>query len=204
MKPGADTDREHAFSSLFQAEMIRRVHRWLGKLRVPERDRHDLSQEVFLAAFSSFGRHDPAHGSVARWLNGITVNLASHYHAKASRRNEAITDPAELCKAGGGATAVELLLAAERRRLLRSLVLELPLELRSVLFQHDLYEISMRDIAEMREIPLSTVYKRRTRALHGAQEALARRLAAEQERCAKPHVVSDDLAPPGPVPQRVA
>ncbi|XXY46889.1 sigma-70 family RNA polymerase sigma factor [Sorangium sp. So ce269] len=165
----------------------------------------DFDEEpVFLAAFTSFGSYDPARGSIARWLNRLAVNLASHYHAKASQRYEVITDPAELCKAGGGAAAVALLLAAERRRLLRSLVLELPLELRSVLFQHDLYEISMRDIAKMREIPLSTVYKRRIRALHGAQEALARRLAAEQERCAKPHGVSDDLAPPGPVPQRVA
>lgn len=204
VKPAVDRDRAHGFHSLFQAETIRRVHRWLGKLRVPERDRSDLSQDVFLAAVMSFGNYDPSRGSVVRWLNGLAVNLASHYHAKASRRNEVITDPAELCKAGGSATAIELLLAAERRRLLRSLVLELPFELRSVLVQHDLYEISMRDIAGMREIPVSTIYKWRTRALRRAQEALARRLAAEEERCAKPRVVSDDLARPGRVPQSVA
>ncbi|WP_437578867.1 RNA polymerase sigma factor [Sorangium sp. So ce887] len=186
MKPATNRDRAHAFHALFQAETIRRVHRWLGKLRVPERDRSDLSQDVFLAAVMSFGNYDPSRGSVARWLNGLAVNLASHYHAKASRRNEAITDPAELCKAGGGATAIELLLAAERRRLLRSVVLELPFEPRSVLFQHDLYEISMRDIAATRGIPVSTVYKWRARALHGAQEALARRLAAEEEPHARP------------------
>jgi RNA polymerase sigma-70 factor, ECF subfamily len=178
-KSGADIGREHAFSTLFQAETIRRVHRWLGKLRVPERDRHDLSQEVFLAAWTSFGRHDPARGSVARWLNGIAVNLAAHYHAKASHRREVITDPEELREAGGSATALDHLLAEERRNVLRALVLELPFELRSVLVQRDLFEIPMKEIAETRAIPLSTTYKWRTRALHGGRGALARRLAAE-------------------------
>lgn len=200
LKPASDPDREHAFHYLFQAETSRRVCRWLAKLRVPERDRHDLSQDVLLLALTRFGSYDPSRGEVARWLNGITVNLASHYHAKASQRREVITDPVVLCEAGDSETPIELLLAAGRRRLLRSLVLELPYEHRSVLFQHDLHEISMRDIAAMRAIPLSTVYKWRTRALHGAQEALARRLAAEaEERCAMPRGVSGDLARPGPV-----
>lgn len=194
-KPGADTGREHAFSSLFQAETIRRVHRWLGQLRVPERDRHDLSQEVFLAAFTSFGRHDPARGSAARWLNGIAVNLAAHYHAKASHRCEVITDPAELRKAGGSATALERLVAKERRNVLRSLVLGLPFELRSVLVQRDLYEIPMKEIAETRAIPLSTVYKWRARALHGAREALAMRLAAEVEHRANPRARPHGVRP---------
>ncbi|WP_437308982.1 RNA polymerase sigma factor [Sorangium sp. So ce388] len=193
-----------ASDHLFQEETVRRVHRWLGKLGVPERDRSDLSQDVFLAAVMSFGSYDPSRGSVSRWLNGIAVNLASHYHEKASQRYEVITDPAELCKAGGSATALDLLLEAERRRLLRSLIMGLPFELRSVLVQHDVHEIPMRDIAATRAIPLSTVYKRRTRALHGAQGALARRLAAEQERCGKPRIGSDDVVRSGPVPQSVA
>ena len=192
VRPAADRDRAHSFHHLFQEETVRRVHRWLGKLGVPERDRSDLSQDVFLAAVISFGSYDPSRGSVSRWLNGIAVNLASHYHEKASQRYAVITDPAELCKAGGSATVIDFLLEAERRRLLRSLIVGLPFELRSVLVQHDVYEIPMRDIAATRAIPLSTVYKRRTRALHGAQGALARRLAAEEERCGKPHVVPDD------------
>ncbi|KYG02788.1 hypothetical protein BE21_54335 [Sorangium cellulosum] len=186
MNRAASRDRADAFHDLFRAETARRVHRWLGKLRVPERDRGDLSQDIFLAAVLSFGSYDPSYGEVARWLNGIAVNVASRYHAKASRRNEILTDPAALCEAFGSATAIERLLAAERRGLLRSLVLELPFELRSVLVQHDLYEISMRDIAETRGIPVSTVYKWRSRALHGAREALVRRIAAEEERCARP------------------
>ncbi|WP_438044959.1 RNA polymerase sigma factor [Sorangium sp. So ce128] len=188
VKPAASPSRAHAFQCLFQAETIRRVRRWLARLRVPERDRHDLSQDVFLAAVMSFGNYDPSRGPIARWLNGLAVNLAARYHAKASRRNEVITDPVELSEAGESAAALELLLAAERRRLMRSLLRELPFELVSVLVQRDLHEIPMRDIAETREMPLSTAYKRRTRALRGAQEALARRLAAEEERTTKPRV----------------
>ncbi|WP_438027913.1 RNA polymerase sigma factor [Sorangium sp. So ce233] len=203
-RPATGRERAHAFHQLFQAETARRVCRWLAKLRVPERDRRDLSQDALLLALTRFGSYDPSRGEVARWLNGIAVNLASHYHAKASQRREVITDPMALREAGDSATPLELLLAAERRRLLRSLVLELPFEQRSVLFQHDLHEISMRDIAETRAIPLSTIYKWRTRALHGAQQALARRIAAEEERCAKPRGVPGDLARPGPVPRRVA
>ncbi|WP_237245196.1 MULTISPECIES: RNA polymerase sigma factor [Sorangium] len=190
----ASRDRAGAFHDLFRAETARRVHRWLGKLRVPERDRGDLSQDVFLAAIMGFGSYDPSRGEVARWLNGIAVNVASRYHAKASQRNEILTDPAELCEAGGSATAIERLLAAERRCLLRSLVLELPFELRSVLVQHDLYEISVRDIAETRGIPVSTVYRWRMRALHGARGALARRMAVEEARCATPRARTHPVA----------
>ncbi|WP_438018887.1 RNA polymerase sigma factor [Sorangium sp. So ce315] len=204
MKAPAGRERAHAFHQLFQAETARRVCRWLAKLRVPERDRHDLSQDVLLLALMRFGSYDPSRGSVVRWLNGIAVNLASRYHAKASRRREVITDPAGLCEAGDSATPLELLLAAERRRLLRSLVLELPFELRSVLFQHEVHEVSMRDIAEERAMPLSTVYRWRTRALDGAQGALARRIAAEEARCARPRGASGDLTRPGPAPINVA
>ncbi|WP_437301621.1 RNA polymerase sigma factor [Sorangium sp. So ce426] len=199
VKPATSPSRAHAFQCLLQGETIRRVRRWLARLRVPERDRHDLSQDVFLAAVMSFGNYDPSRGPIGRWLNGLAVNLAARYHAKASRRHEVITDPVELSEAGESATALELLLTAERRRLLRSLVRELPFELRSVLVQRDLYEIPMRDIAETRDVPLSTAYKWRTRALHGAQEALARRLAAEEERTTKPRV---HTRPGGKVKQR--
>ncbi|KYF67596.1 hypothetical protein BE11_39400 [Sorangium cellulosum] len=204
-RPATGRERAHAFHQLFQEETARRVSRWLAKLRVPRRDRSDLSQDVLLLALTRFGSYDPSRGEVARWLNGIAVNLASHYHAKASQRREVITDPVALCEAGDSATPLELLLAAERRRLLRSLVLELPFQLRLVLFQHDLHEISMRDIAETRAIPLSTVYKWRARAIHGAQETLARRLAGEsEERCARRRGVSGALARPGLAPQDVA
>lgn len=203
-KVAAGRERAHAFDQLFEAETARRVSRWLAKLRVPERDRHDLSQDVLLSALTRFGSYDPSRGPVSRWLNGIAVNMASHYHEKASRRREVITHPVALCEVGGSVTPLELLLDAERGRLLRSVVLELPFELSSVLLQHDLHEISMRDIAEARAIPLSTAYQWRTRALHGAQRALARRIAADEERCAKARGVSGDLARPGPVPKIVA
>ncbi|WP_437601231.1 RNA polymerase sigma factor [Sorangium sp. So ce590] len=92
------------------------------------------------------------------------------------------------------ATAIERLLAAERRRLLRSVVLELPFELRSVLFQHDLYEISMRDIAATRGIPVSTVYKS-ARCTNGAPErSIARRKGS---RGASLRRRSPTLAPAG-------
>jgi RNA polymerase sigma-70 factor (ECF subfamily) len=148
-----------------QAETIRRVHRWLRKLRVPRRDRSDLGQDVLLAAFTSLGSYDPARGSAARWLNAITVHAAAHYHAKVSHRHETITDPGELCNAGGSLTAVELilaeelLLAEETRNVLTSVILELPVELRSLLIQHDLHEVPMSEVAEASRLPLSTAYK---------------------------------------------
>ncbi|XXX80271.1 sigma-70 family RNA polymerase sigma factor [Sorangium sp. So ce134] len=157
----------------------RRVDRWLRRLRVPAHDRRDLIQTVLLTAVERFPSYDPSRGPLDRWMNGIAVHVAGRHARKASRRREVLTDPEDLCAVDPSPSAAALLLAEERHMLLRALVLELPVELRSVLVQHDVHEMAMKDVAEMQGIPLSTAYKRRSRAAEGLREAFARRLAVE-------------------------
>ncbi|WP_437760074.1 RNA polymerase sigma factor [Sorangium sp. So ce1389] len=172
--------RDQAWKHLFTEETMKRVERWLRRLRVPARERRDLIQTVLLAAVESFPSYDPSRGSPVRWLNGIAVNVAGHHAGKAYRWREVLMDPEDLGVADERPSAAALLLAEERYALMRALVLELPVELRSVLVLHDVDEVEMKVVAERQGIPLSTAYKRRRRAAEGVREALARRVAVEK------------------------
>ncbi|WP_437751402.1 RNA polymerase sigma factor [Sorangium sp. So ce1389] len=172
--------RDHAWNTIFREATIRLVHGWLRKLRVPERDRPDLAQSVFLAAVESFPSYDPSRGSTGRWLNGITMHVAGHYADKASHQREVLTEPGELRATDDSPSAMELLLAEERRSLLSDIVLELPIELRSLLVQHDLDGVPMSEVAALWSLPVSTAYKRRSLAVVRAQAAVVEHLAAER------------------------
>ncbi|KYF81986.1 hypothetical protein BE17_02650, partial [Sorangium cellulosum] len=188
--------RDHAWNTIFQEATIRLVHRWLRKLRVPVRDRPDLAQSVFLAAVESFPGYDPSRGSPGRWLNGITMHVAGHHAGRASHRREVLTEPGDLQATDDSPSATELLLEEERRSLLSSIVLELPIELRSLMIQHDLHGIPMSEIAALWSLPVSTAYKRRSRAIAHVRAALVEHLAAEKNgRSARRG------APPDPRPQ---
>ncbi|WP_437922932.1 sigma-70 family RNA polymerase sigma factor [Sorangium sp. So ce291] len=172
--------RDHAWNTIFQEATIRLVHGWLRKLRVPERDRPDLAQSVFLAAVESFPSYDPSRGSPGRWLNGITMHVAGHHADKASHRREVLTEPGDLQATDDRPSATELLLEEERRSLLSNTVLELPIDLRSLLIQHDLDGVPMSEVAALWSLPVSTAYRRRSLAIARAQAALVEHLAAER------------------------
>src|SRR5688572_4342050 len=71
-----------------------KIRRWLRHLLVPWQDRNDVAQEVTLQAIRSAHTYDPAKASLERWINRITVNVASHYHDRAHHRREEL--PGEL------------------------------------------------------------------------------------------------------------
>ena len=50
----------------------------------------DLLQEVLILALSSLSRYDPQRSRFERWLKGITVHAAAHYHDRAFRRRERV------------------------------------------------------------------------------------------------------------------
>lgn len=138
---------------------------WLGALDVPLRDRRDVAQDVLLAAFTSLHTYDPMKSRPERWLNGIAVHVAAHYHEKAHRRREELSpdplfdaeDPAPLpCERINAEQNLQHALAALH---------SLDPALRAVLVAHDIDGVPMEEIAKQQGISLWTAYKRRTRAL---------------------------------------
>ncbi|WP_438032927.1 RNA polymerase sigma factor [Sorangium sp. So ce204] len=174
---GPPNDREGAYWRIFNKKTIVLVRRWLRLLGVPRRDRWDIAQNVMLAAHESFGNYDPDLGPSDRWLNKIAVHAASHYGLRERRRKE---DPlpddfdAELDEP----SAEEQLISACDRLFARAVLRELDAELGAILMAHDIEGVPMAAFASRAGIPLSTAYKRRSRALAAFQQLATRRLAS--------------------------
>ncbi len=170
-------DREGAYWRLFDKKTIVLVRRWLRLLGVPRRDRRDVAQNVMLAAHESFANYDPARGPPDRWLNRIAVHTASHYAERARRRQEEPL-PDDFDAVLEEPSAEEQIISERDRLLALSVLRELDGELSAVLVAHDIEGVPMADFASQSGIPLSTAYKRRTRAIAVFQLLVTQRLAS--------------------------
>src|SRR5262245_44200441 len=94
IRPGGDHASESEFRSIVEAH-AKTVRRRLRRLRVPERDLHDLGQEVFLVVHRKLDNgHD--RNSLSSLVNGVCVRVASSYHRSAYNRRRAKLDDAPL------------------------------------------------------------------------------------------------------------
>jgi RNA polymerase sigma-70 factor (ECF subfamily) len=170
-------ERAAAYARLFCPRLIRVVLGWLERLGVPRCHRGDVAGQVWLNACESWPRFDPKLGRPERWLNTITVHVASHYHERARHRREELVDVIEvLDPAPDAAAAMEL---DNVRVCTIGAVNGLDPELRFVLVAHDLNGASMTQITQDAGLPLSTIYKRRTRAIGELRSIIVLREAGE-------------------------
>lgn len=165
--------RAAAFDRLFHPKMFRAVRRWLARLRVPSWHRGDVAGQVWLSAWASWSRFDPARSTAERWLNGITVHHASHYHERAQHRREQLYALIDMADPAPDAAA--MVQSCRIRIDIIDALLELDPDLRSVLVAHDLEEIPMSKISEDTGIPVSTLYGRRARAMEALRSVVQRR-----------------------------
>lgn len=168
---------EQAYIFLFSSKTYRLVRSWVKRLKVPYHDRKDVVQDVFAAALRTFENYNPEQGRPERWLNRITVYTASHYWERIKRRREIISR--DCCASEYFAPLVkdyspsaEEQLHQERIRInLKRNLDELHPDEKDILVQHDLEEIPMLNIARLKGIPLSTMYKWRNRGLLSLRNA---------------------------------
>ncbi|WP_437934515.1 sigma-70 family RNA polymerase sigma factor [Sorangium sp. So ce341] len=176
-RPPNEDERAAAHAHLFCPTLVRAVLRWLERLGVPLCHRGDVAGQVWLKAWESWPRFDPKRGRPERWLNAIAVHVASHYHERAQHRREELVDLIEvLDPAPDAAAAMEY--DTIRTRIIDA-VNALDPELRFVLMAHDLDGIPMAQVAEDAGLPLSTIYKRRTRAIGALSDVIKLREARE-------------------------
>ncbi|WP_437971100.1 sigma-70 family RNA polymerase sigma factor [Sorangium sp. So ce260] len=168
-RPPTEDARSAAAALLFRPKVFRDVRRWLERLGVPARDRDDVAGEVWLCAWRSWPTYDPEHARPERWLNRIMLHVCSHYHERASRRREVLLDE-PLDVADPAPDALHLLVAEETRLGVLDAIDRLDLHEREVLVGHDIEEIPIGELVEELEVPMSTAYKRRARALAALRE----------------------------------
>ncbi|XYH93682.1 RNA polymerase sigma factor [Sorangium sp. So ce1128] len=171
-RPPDEDERAAAHARLFCPTLVRAVLRWLARLGVPPCHRGDVAGQVWLNVWESWPRFDPKRGRPECWLNAITVHVASHYHERAQHRREELVDLIEVSDPAPDAAAV--MECDIIRTSTINAVNELDPELRSVLVAHDLDGIPMAQVAEDAGLPLSTLYKRRTRAIIALRDVFRR------------------------------
>ena len=154
-------------------EIVRRWERRIFALAFGmlgrEDDARDATQETFLAAFRNL-RGFRGDAKVSSWLHRIAINQCITRQRRAKVRSESTLDDAEEqhsaqlsapLRYSPSRVAEEREASAAVRRAVNSL----PIELRQVVVMKEFEELTFKEIAEVLEIPLSTVKSRLYTAL---------------------------------------
>jgi RNA polymerase sigma-70 factor (ECF subfamily) len=146
-----------AFQRVFGAE-LGYVWNALRRLGVPERDRQDVTQDVFVAVHRHLGDYDPAR-PLRPWLFAFAARCASDYRRRASTRYEVLAEDESHGESGrdDGKTMDERVSA--RRVLLRALD-RMEDGKRAIVLMHDVEGWPVSEIAHALGMPLQTVYSR--------------------------------------------
>jgi RNA polymerase sigma-70 factor (ECF subfamily) len=167
-------------------ELVRRWERRIFALTYGmlgrEEDARDATQETFLAAFRNL-RGFRGEAKVSSWLHRIAVNQCISRQRRAKVRSESALDDEQENDAGGLAAPISespLRFVEGRQETLavRRAINSLPLELRQVVVMKEFEELTFREIADVLELPLSTVKSR----LYTAFKQLQMRLQKFESR----------------------
>jgi RNA polymerase sigma-70 factor (ECF subfamily) len=157
-----------SFDEVFDEGLVYVLH-VLRRLGVPERDRDDCAQDVFLAVYTSLPTYNPAH-PLRPWLHGIAFHVVDNTYWRKRREVlvDDVADPIDQALDPEQATAKTM-----ERTLLIRLMQELDLAHRAVISMH-IDGVDMEDIARELGIAVSTGYKRLETARRTLEAAVAR------------------------------
>jgi RNA polymerase sigma-70 factor, ECF subfamily len=163
-------------------EIVRRWERRIFALAYGilgrEEDARDATQETFLAAFRSL-RGFRGDAKVSSWLHRIAVNQCITRQRQAKVRSEAALEVEEEKDATSFVTPVRyspsrVVEGRQETAAVRRAINSLPIELRQVVIMKEFEELTFREIAEVLELPLSTVKSRLYTAMKQLQMRLQR------------------------------
>jgi RNA polymerase sigma-70 factor, ECF subfamily len=161
-------------------EIVRRWERRIFALTYGmlgrEEDARDATQETFLAAFRNL-RGFRGEAKVSSWLHRIAVNQCISRQRRSKVRSELALEDEQETNANSFATSIDRSPAhvTEGRQqtvAVRRAVNSLPLELRQVVVMKEFEELTFREIADVLDLPLSTVKSRLYTALKQLQMRL--------------------------------
>jgi RNA polymerase sigma-70 factor (ECF subfamily) len=163
-------------------EIVRRWERRIFALAYGmlgrEEDARDATQETFLAAFRNL-RGFRGEAKVSSWLHRIAVNQCITRQRQARVRSEAALEDEQEKDATSFATPVHYspLRVVEGRQetvAVRRAINSLPVELRQVVIMKEFEELTFREMADVLDLPLSTVKSRLYTAMKQLQMRLQR------------------------------
>ena len=156
-----------------------RLYRYLLRLVADPATAEDLFQQTWMRVMESIRRYD-ARRSFDAWLFAVAHNLAIDYLRKS--RPESLDEMLPSGEVRGdrladtGPDALDCLLEWERAEAVAAALQHLPAIHREVLTLRFEEDMKLEQIAEVVQIPLSTVKSRLRRALDGLRNSLERPL----------------------------
>jgi RNA polymerase sigma-70 factor (ECF subfamily) len=141
-----------------------------------EEDARDATQETFLAAFRNL-RAFRGEAKVSSWLHRIAVNQCITRQRRAKVRNESALDVEEERDARSFSSPLRysparVVEGRQRTTAVRLAVNSLPIDLRQVVVMKEFEELTFQEIADVLDLPLSTVKSRLYTALKQLQMRL--------------------------------
>jgi RNA polymerase sigma-70 factor (ECF subfamily) len=143
-----------------------------------EEDARDATQETFFAAFRNL-RNFRGEAKVSSWLHRIAINQCITRQRRARVRGETALED-ETSSEGATFLApahqspAQTAESRERIKIVRRAVSALPPELREVIVMKEFEELTFQEIADVLELPLSTVKSRLYTALRQLRMRLER------------------------------
>ncbi len=134
-----------------------------------EDEAKDAAQETFIAAFRNL-KNFRGDAKVSSWLHRIAVNQCLTIKRRNKSRSESFIDDAESSNkiffvAPAKTSPSQTTEQNERLKYIRRAVSSLPPELRQIVVMKEFEDMTFQEIAEVLEIPLSTVKSRLYTAL---------------------------------------
>lgn len=166
------------FDELFETQ-ARFVWRALARLGVPASDLADASQEVFLVIHRRLPDFE-GRSSIKTWVYGICLRVAQSFRNKSLRSRERALEGADAVWDAHDAEQETSLDWRRARAHLMAVLEQLGDERRQVFVLYELEELSMPEIAEVLECPLTTAYSRLDAARKAVRAAFARRSLSER------------------------
>ena len=151
----------------------------LHRLGVPESDRADLLQEVFVVVHRRLDSFDGS-SAMTTWLFGICLRVVLGWRRHRRRHPEIPTEVPDVDARDTGRSPEEQAMASQARAMVGRALEALDPEKRAVFVMFELEELSCVEIATMIGVPVGTVYSR----LHAARAAFARSASALRDEIA--------------------
>lgn len=145
----------------------------LHRLGVPESDRADLLQEVFVVVHRRLDSFDGS-SAITTWLFGICLRVVLGWRRHRRRHPEIPVEAPDAEAHDASRSPEEQAIASQARAMVERALEALDPEKRAVFVMFELEELSCVEIASMIGVPVGTVYSR----LHAARAAFARSATA--------------------------
>jgi RNA polymerase sigma-70 factor (ECF subfamily) len=160
-----------AFEKVFR-DHLTQVEQLIARHTKDPDERMDLTQEVFIRAYSAFSQFR-GEANVGTWLHRITVNVCTNAaRSRKRRREEPLENLEPLDGFEGLYDVVEDLAHSERQRMMKRAMRLLSAEQLVVLTLRFSDQLTVPEIAEVVGVPVDTVKSRLKAALSKVQSAV--------------------------------